>query len=164
MLLLLGCTSNTTFKDDDIVAIVYGDKITYKDVRSLHKFESSNARKYIEGYVIQELVIHEAKSMGIKVEDIDIEDEKQLFPPSAMIEQNKEFFESQAKYLEMTTEEYYEYFLIESKVKQQYMDQYIDKKFGEPSPEEVDNFSKKVNDHLNNLLIKHEDNIQILVK
>ncbi|WP_017754747.1 SurA N-terminal domain-containing protein [Calidifontibacillus oryziterrae] len=160
----VACTANSKYNDADVVAVVKGKEITVKDIRSIYGVKDEEMKQFVKGYVQQELVIYEATEMGIVVDDADIESLIQLFSLESQPEENRKFFERQADYLDMTLEEYYDFFLKETSIKAEYMNQYIEKKFGTPSKENVEEFTKNLNDHMDSLLEKYNNDVKILVK
>lgn len=149
------CNIGTDYKQTDVVAIVFGNEITYKDIMYLNNIEDKNMQNIVKQYVIQELIIHEASELGITVNDKDFEDIYKLFPLEKLNKENRKFFENQANNLGMPIEEYYKFYMIETNKRQEYMNRLLEKKFGES----IDN--EKMASYFEQLLIKYKDDIEI---
>ncbi|MEC1717551.1 hypothetical protein [Schinkia azotoformans] len=155
ILFLFACNNSAYYEDQDVVAIVLENEITYKDVRSLNNVEGKYLRDIVEHYIIQELVIHEATELGIIVKDEDVSQVSTLFPIEEINKENQQFIENQANSLGMTIEEYYQFYIIEISKRQEYMNRLLEFKFGDS----ID--SEKVNSYFEELLIKYKDDIEI---
>ncbi|WP_018922891.1 hypothetical protein [Salsuginibacillus kocurii] len=167
MTISVACSSEVTndegiekLEDVDVVATVKGQEITLKDIRSLYFVEDEDVPKMVENFVEEEILVLEAKSLGIDVTE-EVEMMESLFPLGES--GNEEFFEAQADYLGITVEEYYDTYFKERIERDAYMNHLIDEvldlqNYEVDDAELVDN---EINDFINNLLEEYEEDIEI---
>ncbi|OLO26632.1 hypothetical protein BTR23_22690 [Alkalihalophilus pseudofirmus] len=152
----------TAANDEDVVAIVKGKEITLKDIRSLYFVEEQDIHKMVERFVQEEIMVLEAKSMGIDVTE-ELEGMELLFPLGNT--GNEDFFEIQADYLGITVEEYYEEYFKERIERDAYVNHLIHKRldlsnYGVDESEVID---KEINDFISSLWVEYEEDIEILL-
>lgn len=112
-----------------------------------------------------EIVIHEAKNMGITVSGEKIEELKQVYYPSDEFVQIEDFHKEQAKILGITAEEYYEMWSLTYLERNEYIQEYIKANFDEPSSgEEAEKWGKEIENHINNLFTNYKDKKDLIVK
>lgn len=153
--------SNAT-KDEDVVAVVNSQEITLKDIRSLYFEEDEDISKMVEKFVEEEIMVLEAKRIGIDVTE-ELESMELLFPLGDT--GNEDFFEMQADYLDITVEEYYEVYFKERIERDAYVNQLIDEKldlsdYGADDSEIVE---KEINDFISELWEEYEEDIEIIL-
>ncbi|MHC8517576.1 hypothetical protein [Sporosarcina sp. ITBMC105] len=171
---LAGCQGSghnlSDYDDEDIAAIVNGQEITIGDLRFM--YEDEKVIGNIEGAVKLELLLQEAKEMKVDVsKDIASQQEMLLQLPQhendSLRESIQVFITSQAKKLGMNAEDYYSKYVERRSEQIAYIHAYVRETFGDPdSFDEVElkEFDKKNNDYLNELMEKHSDQIEILIK
>lgn len=173
---LIGCGTNVQsgikdYNDDDIVAIVKNKKITIGELRFLYPDEKVLGN--VEGTVKAELVMQEAKRM-----ELDVSDEiKQTIETMTALhtadidnptkKSDHEFVESQAGKFGMKPEVYYEKYVEIMAEQISYLNAYTKKMLGKPdvnSDKAIEEYNKKANNLLSELVGEHEDEIEILAK
>lgn len=172
---LAGCQGSgkhnlSDYDDEDIAAIVNGQEITIGDLRFM--YEDEKVIGNIEGAVKLELMLQEAKEMKVDVSmDIAAQQEMLLHLPQHENDSFREsiqvFITSQAKKLGLNAEDYYSKYVERRSEQIAYINAYVRETFGEPDTfdeESLREFDKKNNAYLNELLEKHKDQIEILIK
>ncbi|WP_332693565.1 hypothetical protein [Halalkalibacter lacteus] len=149
-------------KDEDVVAVVKGKEITLKDIRSLYFVEDQDIPIMVEKFVQEEVMVLEAKSMGIDVSE-ELESMELLFPLGNT--GNEDFFEIQADYLDITVEEYYEEYFKERIERDAYVNYLINERldlsnYGLDESEVID---KEINDFISSVWDEYEEDIEILL-
>ncbi|PSL41782.1 hypothetical protein B0H99_10125 [Planomicrobium soli] len=147
-------------KDSDVVAIVKGKEITLKKVRALHSVEEKNIPLLVDMYIQDEIMVLEAKTRGIDVSD-DIESIETIFPFGST--GNEDYFETQAEYLGITAEEYYEVYFKERMERDAYINRLMEDQFDMENVEEVPSEArdKELNDFVSSLWKKYKKDIEI---
>ncbi|MBU9722378.1 MULTISPECIES: hypothetical protein [Bacillaceae] len=151
-------------KDDDVVAVVKGKEITLKDIRSLYFVEDEDIPIMVEKFVQEEIMVLEAKSIGIDVSE-DLEWSMELVFPLGNSGNNEEFFEIQADYLNITVEEYYDQYFKEKIERDAYVNQLINERldFSNYDIDDSDLIEKEIYDFIASLLEEYEADIEILL-
>ncbi|MBB4823498.1 hypothetical protein HNO89_000718 [Sporosarcina luteola] len=170
---LIGCGSNQQagsngYKDSDIAAIVGDKNITVGELRFL--YADQDVLKYIDDAVRVELMIQEAKKMNLDLSD-KIDSIKQATATTSLEdiqidESEREFIKSQARKLDMEPEEYFKDYLEIMSERSMYILEYTSNAFGEPdvnNGEELDEFNKKLDVFLDDLVKEKEEEIEILI-
>ncbi|MEB1808353.1 MAG: hypothetical protein LPK26_13855 [Bacillaceae bacterium] len=148
--------------DGDVVAIVKGEEITLKDIRSLYNVPDDKIAMMVENFVKEEIMVVEAKKMGIDVSD-EMEGIELAFPFSDP--ENEDFFEIQAKYLGISSREYYDVYFKERLKRNAYVNNLINEvldlsQYGVDDAELLD---EKINEYIDNLLNEYKEEIEILL-
>ena len=119
----------------------------------------------------EEIVILEAKDMGITVSDEEVEESKQFMLPDSEaserfeMEENKEFYGTQASLLGVAPEDYYEVWEDKTYKRGAYLDRYFDTMFGEPVEEDdAKLWEQKINKHLDELFETYKENGKLTIK
>ncbi|WP_042221384.1 hypothetical protein [Oceanobacillus manasiensis] len=172
IIFLFGCSDNSLsdYDNDDIVAIVRGEEITVGDLRFL--YPDDKALENLPGTVKAKLAEQEVKRMNLDIshELQEIQDTKKVmgnYPPeeddSEIANGTREFADAQSAKFGMTPEEYYEKYFEKSQEMSIYVIAFIEEILGEPdgSGEE---YTKKANALLDDLVDDNEDEIRILIK
>jgi len=172
----MGCSASVQssikdYNDNDIAAIVKDKEITIGELRFLYPDEE--VLENIEGAVKLELILQEAKRMDLDVSDNkDLQTETMLLLPlrdsedpfgKSMIK----FIESQAQKLGMEPKEYYKKYAEIRSEQIAYINGYTQEMFGEPdayNEDGIEEYNKKANDFLNELVKEHKEKIEILIK
>jgi len=159
------------FHDDDIAAIVKGKEITIGDLRFL--YADDEVLGNIEGTAKLDLMIQEAKALSVDISDeISLQAETMLALPLKDIKDPygksmREFIDSQAQKLGIDPEKYYLKYVEIKSEQNAYLNAYTHEKFGEPidyNEEDLEKYNENANDFLNELVKKHKDEIEILIK
>ncbi|MBB5172391.1 hypothetical protein [Texcoconibacillus texcoconensis] len=171
-ILLASCTG-PSYETDDTVAFLDNEEITVEDVMVQYSIEEGG-EDVIEGFLKQEVVVQEAKDMGITVSDEEIEESKQAMMPGSEVSERYEaledqsdqtFYERQASALDMVPEEYFEVWEDKTYTSQAYMDKYISETFDEPASEEdAEAFADDVNDHIDALFEEYQEDGRLVVE
>ncbi|WP_413375874.1 hypothetical protein [Alkalihalobacillus sp. 1P02AB] len=167
LFILVGC-STQTFDNEDTIALLNDNEIRAEDVLKVYPLEED----FIIRYLQDEIVIHEAKELGIKITDEEIEKLKNtIFPGYDTLEVheflevigNEEFIKYQASRLGVSEEEYFDIWFNETHKRSAYIDEYIEQKFGEPPFDEFDEWAEKVEEHLDKLFNDYQTNEKLIV-
>lgn len=173
LVFFVGCSDETTFThpNDEIVAIVNEEEITIKDLRILYNDEQALNR--LDATIKATLVMQEVERLGLDISadmQEDIEMRKQLLTKDTeneALQANRKFAESQAEKFDMEMEDYYEeYVTITAKINAS-MVGYVHEKLGPPenhNEETIEDYNKKANELLDELVKEHEDDIEILLE
>lgn len=165
----VACSNATTEKeavvsvdDGDVVAIVKGEEITLKDIRSLYDVPDDKISIMVENFVKEEIMMLEAQKIGIDVTDV-VESLEFAFPFGET--GNEEFFESQAEYLGITSKEYYDVYFNERLERETYVNELVNEvldlsQYGVDDTELID---EKINQYIDNLLNEYKEEIEILL-
>lgn len=159
---LVACSEQLVTKNK-VIATLKGAEIKVSDILTQYPLED----EYIDIYLKEEIVIHEAKSLGITVSEEKIEEVTQNFYPDFENEtdQVKDFYRQQAEKLKMSAEEYYEIWSRTHVERNEYIQEYIKLKFDEPSSyEKAENWGDEIEVHINNLFTVHKDNHDLIMK
>ncbi|GAE37183.1 hypothetical protein [Halalkalibacter akibai] len=154
--------SFTAVKDEDVVAVVKGKEITLKDIRSLYFVDNQDIPIMVEKFVQEEIMVLEAKSTGNDVSE-ELDSMELLFPLDNS--GNEDFFESQADYLGITVEEYYEEYFKERIERDAYVNHLINERLDISNyrVDELEVMDKEINDFISTLWDKYEEDIEILL-
>jgi hypothetical protein len=163
MTIAVACSPQTTYEDEDVVAVVKGEEITVKDIRSLYFVEDEDMPKMVENFVKEEILVLEAKKMGLDVMD-EMESMDLLFPLGNT--GNEDFFEKQADYLGITVEEYYEVYFRERLERDAYVNKLINEvlDLSNYEADDLEIADEEINEYIDNLLNEYEEDIEILLK
>ncbi|MFV8830365.1 hypothetical protein [Alkalihalobacterium sp. APHAB7] len=165
----VACSNATTEKetvvsvdDGDIVAIVKGEEITLKDIRSLYNVPDEKIAIMVKNFVKEEIMVLEAKKLGIDVSG-EMEGIELAFPFDDT--ENEDFFENQAEYLNMTSREYYDVYFKERLERNAYVNNLVNEvldlsQYGVDDTELLD---EKINEYINGLLNEYKEEIEILL-
>ncbi|WP_170158518.1 hypothetical protein [Aquisalibacillus elongatus] len=168
---VVGCSDSTNYDHDDVVAVVRGEEITVGYIRFFSEVKDEDLPEAVDYYVRETLVIQEAKDMGIDVsegaeeaveffgqypsEDVDTERGKEI----------RSFADDQAEKFGMEPEEFHEEYTRRSYERSEYQNQFFKEHLGEPETEkEAKEMDEKAEQLINELLKKHEDEIEIIIK
>jgi len=170
LILVVGCTNQLNYNDDDIAAIVNGEEITIGELRFLYADEQ--VLDMIEGTVKFRLVEQEAKRMNLDVTDEinqEIEGRQDLPPKNAedaIAKSTREFAVRQAEKFGMKPEVYYRKYVAVTAEQGSYVNAYLEKKLGVPEEREdkIKAYTSKANDLLDDLVEENKDKIKIRIK
>lgn len=163
LLFLVGCSNQ--YNKEDVVAIVGDKEITVADVQLIYDLQDKELNEAVEDYVKEEVMVQEAKKMGINATD-KIEELKAINSPfpQGQTEEQSEYAKEKAKKLGMTEEEYYEKYLEVSTERSAYIMEYVEKEVGKINDEDsAGEYTEKVNELVDSVLTKHTDDIEILI-
>ncbi|MFZ3578654.1 hypothetical protein [Virgibacillus sp. DJP39] len=159
------CSSQPVYDDDEVAAIVMDEKITVGEIRFIYDVNDQELPKMVKEFVKEEIMVQKAKEMGL---DISEEAEETLafthLPPEDSEDPLRKFVEKQAKKVGMSEEKYYQDYLKKTTKRSQYVNQYILKELGHPHSDNENDYVDNVNKHVNNLITKYADEIEILIK
>ncbi|MEH7237828.1 hypothetical protein [Bacillus sp. JJ1562] len=165
---IVSCTSESKYSDDDVAAIVRGDEITVGDIRFLYEVKDKEIRDKLPGIIKGELAIQEAKKLNIDVTEQVLEaiDLNGGYIPendsSPGVKSTREFVDSQAKKLGMDPEEFYQEYIKITTEKSAYIVGYIETIIGD-SLEDIEEYSNKAYQLLDDLVEGNKDQIEILI-
>ncbi|MDQ0298082.1 hypothetical protein J2S78_000490 [Salibacterium salarium] len=151
IILLVGCTG-PEYEKEETIAVLEGEEITAEDVLWQSSLEKE-PEDIIKSYLKQEVVIKEAKNMEITVSEKEVEERVQEEFPGADLTRrfeaygNKDFYREQASLLGVSPEEYYETWEEINYTRGLYWDKYFNEKFGEPTEKNLESWTKKVDEH-----------------
>lgn len=160
--LLAACSDQASNKYDldKIVATLNGKDITTRDIISQYPITEEN----IENYLKQEIIIDEAMNSGITVTKEYINELKETWYPNAESVEMENFNTKEADALGLTNEEYFDMWASTILERVEYFQAYIKTKFGEPSSnEEVEEWGKKIDSHVNNLYESYIENEKLII-
>lgn len=164
-----GCSSQPTYKDEQVAAVVRGKEITVRDIRLLNEFDNEELPQVIRNYVREEIMVQEAMKMGVQLSEntlktISSNHSLPPEPPEGKENPILDFYKNQAKKLGMTPEEYVDIYIKLSIERRAYVSGYLEEKLGSPIPkgEEGKEYHHKLNDLVSNLL--NEEEIEIHIK
>ncbi|QHS21772.1 hypothetical protein GWK91_01910 [Virgibacillus sp. MSP4-1] len=168
-LFLAGCTNNQESENEEIAAMVRGEEIPLEEMQFLYKNEQIPDK--IEGTIKAKLAMQEVKKMGLDLSNKVQERMENLpeLPPEdtshSGTESERAFYDSQAQKLGMDPEEYYKQY--QQKTSEMFVSimTYIEEKLGKPwdDTEENQQYTKQANQLLDDLVKKHDDEIQIFI-
>ncbi|SOC43706.1 hypothetical protein [Ureibacillus acetophenoni] len=160
MIFLVAC-SEQTYDKNEVIATLKGEDIKVSDILTQYPIED----EYIENFLKEEIVIHEAKNMGITVSDEKIEELKQTYYPRGEFTIIEDFHKEQAEVLGITAEEYFEIWSLTYLKRNEYIQEYIKAKFNEPSSiEEGEKWGEEIEAHINNLFTHYKENRDLIIK
>ncbi len=160
LLFLVACSEQTNNKDD-VIAILKGIDIKVSDLLKQYPIEE----EYIEIFLKEEIVIHEAKNIGITVSDQKIEELKQSYYPSNEFTIIEDFHIEQAEVLGITAEEYFEIWSLTYLERNEYIQEYIKTQFNKPSSvEEGEKWGEEIEGHINNLFTHYKEKKDLIIK
>lgn len=170
VLMIAGCSSTLPYDDDDVAAIVRGEKITIWDLRFL--YPDDRVLDQIESSIKATLVVQEAKNMNVDVtEDIEqtllgMGSYPEEDDDTTMAESIREFAEPQANKLGMDPKEYYEQYIEVTTETVAYMNKYVQELLGEPDldGEDIEEYNELANKMIDELVTLHADDIEIFIK
>lgn len=172
LLILLSITACSEQKMDKevTIAILEGEEIKVKDILWQFSLEE-NAEDIMKAYLKLEIVLLEAKEMGITVSEKEIEESKQVMNPGSNVSErykqsiDKEFYQSQASRLGISPEEYFAGWEDRIFRTQSYMNQYIDTLFGYPDDNEsIDEWGQNIDQYLEELFNRYIEDGRLLIK
>jgi hypothetical protein len=153
---LISC-SERTYDKNEVIAIFEGTEIKVSDILTLYPVND----EYIEIFLKEEIVIHEAKKLGITVSEQEMEEQRVMNYPSVQIE---DFHKEQAEELGITAEEYLKIWSLSILERNVYVQKYIKFKFDEPSSdEEIENWGSEIEAHINNLFTTYKENKELII-
>lgn len=167
--ILLSACTGTSYESEDVIAVLKGQEIKGKDILALYPLND----KQIEIYIKEEIIVIEAKNMGIQVSQDEIESIKNSLYPGLnkseilqnIPESNRQFYEEQAAALDITPEEYYEIWSDKHYSRDAYIQKYINEKFFNPATAEgVDLMKQENSNKLNKEIEKHLEELIDLYK
>ncbi|MCP8615858.1 hypothetical protein [Salirhabdus salicampi] len=164
-------SSSNTYDDEDIVAVVLGKEITVRDIRFLYRVTDEELPTFVkERFVKEEVVIQEAKRLGIDVSK-EVEEGVTFFdklPPKGENSPSiRKFVDDQAESLGMSPEEYYDIYMVKSTERSTYVNKYIETVLVDEWPkdeEKIENVTERIEEHFERLLVKYEDEIEIYIQ
>lgn len=160
LIFLVAC-SDQTYDKNEVIATFKGEDIKVSDILTLYPIED----EYIEIFLKEEIIIHEAKNMGITVSDQKIEELKQTYYPSDEFILIENFHKKQAEILGITAVEYFEIWSLTYLKRNEYIQEYIKAKFNEPSSvEEGEKWGEEIEEHINNLFTYYKENKDLIIK
>ncbi|WP_138418899.1 hypothetical protein [Aquibacillus sediminis] len=167
ILFLTGCKQDK-YDNNDVAAIVNDKEVTVEEIRWLHSLEDESLEQLVRSYVKEEIMVQEAMKMGVDVSH-KVEEELKGYSLPAEPPQGKEnpildFYKKQADKLDMSPEEYGEFYIEKSTERREYTKKYIENEIGKPAQSEDIEYHDKLNKMYDNLLTKYQDNIDILIK
>lgn len=172
LIIFLVACSEQDYEKDDVVAILNEKEIKIEDILWLYSLEE-NTEERIIGYLKLEVLIQEAKNIGITITEEEIEDRKlAIFPKSTASERfeesdNKEFLEKQASILGVTPEKYFEVWEDNSHRAGAYIVKYVFEIFDEPNDaehiQEIEAWDQKVNEHIDDLFQRYKDEGKLII-
>jgi hypothetical protein len=162
--IIVGCTSQ--YDNEEVVAKVGDKEITYAEVKLIYNLEEQELFEAVESYVKEELMVQEAKEMGIDVSK-EIEEQKALQTPFPLeqTEQQAAYGKKKAKELGMSEKEFYRKYFNVSTERSAYITKFIDRKIGNLNKEDdAELYMEKVNEFVNSMLTKHADEYEIYIE
>lgn len=165
VLLLTACMERN-YDNEEVVAIFKGEEITASDIRVVYPV----TEQFIGFYVKEEVIINEAKGMGILISDEKVEelkqeaytDSKRFYQQHPDIEQSHK---RQASYLHMSVEKYLENWFTTKIKRTQYIQEYIDQKYGEtPSAEKEEEWGKVIENDIDQLVASYKEKGDLILK
>jgi hypothetical protein len=172
-ILLAGCSSISTYDDNEVAAIVKEQEITVGDLRLL--YPDDKALDYLDWAIKVELVKQEVEKMNIEVTDkLNREEDDDWFgqlPPENTEDQGgkqiRKFAEAQAKKLNMKPEEFQKQYAKIINEQNAYMITYLEEKTGIENVDEeaaMDEFNEKSDALLEKLMKENKDEIEVLIQ
>jgi hypothetical protein len=162
-----GCNQES-YENDDVAAIVNDREITVGEIMSLHNLEYGNLEQLVRNYVKEEIMVQEAKKMGFDVSaKVDEALKSHIFPaepPEGKENPILNFYKEQADKLDMSPEEYAEFYIEKTTERNEFMKKYIEYKVGPLNQSGDMEYQNKLNEMYDNLLITYQDNIEIFIK
>lgn len=159
LILLVGCSG--TIEKKEVIAILNDKEITAEDVLKQYPLEKG----YIENYLKHEVIIAEAKSMGITVTDEEVERLKKNYYPTEEFKKTEKLHEKQATTLGISTEEFFDIWVETYLTKDAYINKYIKRKFKEPkSKEEAEQWGKDIENDFNKVYESYKRDKKLIIK
>lgn len=175
-LLFLTACSGTSYENKDVIAVLKGEEIKGKDILALYPLNDN----HIEIYIKEEIIVTEAKEMGIQVSKDDIDSNKNSLYPGLdtteilqhVPESNRQFYEEQAVALDITPEEYYEIWSDTYYSRDAYIQEYITEKFFDSTSaegvdlmeqEDINKLNKEIETHLEELIELYKKNGDLIL-
>ncbi|WP_096202947.1 hypothetical protein [Bacillus sp. FJAT-45350] len=159
IIFLVAC-SKQTYDKNEIIATLKGKEIKVSDILTQYPIENG----HIETFLKEEIVIHEAKNMGISVSQQRVKELKQSYYSSGELAKIEDFHKEQAEILGITAEDYFEIWSLTYLERNEYIQEYIKLKFDEPrSVEEAEKWGKAIENHINNLFTTYKDNDDLII-
>ncbi|WP_138420836.1 hypothetical protein [Aquibacillus sediminis] len=161
--IIAGCSNQ--YNNEEVIAVVDDKEITVADVRLFYNPEEKGLNEAVKDYVKEEIMVQEAKKMGINISE-EVEELKAINSPfpQEQTEKQSEYAKAKAEKLGVTEEEYYKKYLDVSTERSAYITKYLEKEVGQLNEEDTaDEYTEKVNDYVDSLLVKHSDDIEILI-
>lgn len=172
LIFLGGCNPISKYDDDDVAAIVRGEEITVGELRFL--FADDKVLDYVDGHIKAKLAEQEVKRMNLDVSDkfdeiqMSIDSFRDLYPPeednSKGAKDTRKFYEAQAKKLGMEPIDFFEKHRVVNQEIGVYMQAYVAEVLGEPLANDedfdIEEFNKKANEVLDQLVEAHKDEIE----
>lgn len=169
---IAGCSSISTYDDNETAAIVKGQEITIGDLRFL--YPDDTALDYLDWAISVELVKHKVEEMGLDISDkLSEEGDGRWFgelPPADTKDEGgkqiRKFAESQARKLDMKPEEFQREYARRIEEQNAYMVTYLEKKLGIAEFDEekvMEEFNKEANYLLEELVENHKNEIEVFI-
>ncbi|MCM3710212.1 SurA N-terminal domain-containing protein [Sporosarcina luteola] len=176
LIMLAGCNSISKYDDEDVAAIVRGEEITVGELRFL--YSDDKVSDYLDGTIKAKLAEQEVKRMNLDVSEklqeiqASIDSIEYFYPPeddnSKTAKDTRRFYESQAKKLGMEPKEFFKKHAAANQETGVYLQAYVDSVLGEPTVDDKDfdmeDFNKKANAALDELVKEHKDEIEKFIK
>ncbi|WP_138419432.1 hypothetical protein [Aquibacillus sediminis] len=167
ILFLAGCNQDK-YSNDESAAIVNNKEITVGEIKSLHSIEDGNLKLIVRNYVKEEIMVQEAMKRQIDISDkVDEALEGYIFPaepPKGKENPILNFYKKQADKLDMSPEDYAEFYIEKTTKRREYTKKYIENELGTPNQLDDAEYQNKLNELYDNLLIKYKDNVEIYIK
>lgn len=162
--MITACSNH--YDNEEVVAIVGDKEITVADVRLFYNLEEKELIDATKDYVKEEIMVQEAKKMGLDVtKKLEELNEMNTPFPFKQTKEQKEYAQKLAKDLDMTEEELYEKYLELSNERSAYIMAFLDNKIGKLGKEEDgEEYVERVNKFVDSLLTTYSDNMEILIK
>ncbi|MFZ3580023.1 hypothetical protein [Virgibacillus sp. DJP39] len=142
--IIAGCSDQ--YDNEDVVAIVGDEELTVADVRLFQNLEEKELNDAVKDYVKEEIMVQDAKKMGIDVSK-KVEELKKMNTsfPQEQTKDQEEYAKKKANELDMSEEEYYEKYLDLSTERSAYVMAFLEKEIGELNKEDdADEYVEKV--------------------
>ncbi|AOM84484.1 hypothetical protein [Salisediminibacterium beveridgei] len=169
MILFTACQS-PNYDKDEVIAELNGEEIKVEEVLWQFSLEE-DPEDMMTHFLKQEIMLLEAKDMGIVVSEEEIEESKQaIFPDTEAAERyeltdDKDFHEKQASKLDISPEEYFEAREERMYKVQAYTEKYIEAEFGYPSDsDEIDEWGEKIDSHFESLFDRYKEDGKLIIK
>lgn len=168
LLIVLVACSEQEYKKDDVVATLNEKEIKIEDILWQTSLEE-NPEHRITAHLKLEVLIQEARELGITVLDEEIAQRKRdsQFDSNAseMYELNKQFYEEQASILGVSPEEYFEVWADQSFATGAYLEKYVSMLFGTTNDaENLEVRDKKMNEHMDDLFQRYKNEGKLIMK
>jgi len=168
--ILSGCTGNNAYKDEDVAAVVRGEKITVGYLRFLYPDDAM--KEMIDGVVKAKLAEQEVKKMDIDISKQvkEIKDTYGKYPQDdsndSETQSTRKFADLQAEKLGMDPKEYYQEYTKASAEMVAYINTYVSEVLGELESDEfgVEEYDHHANELLDEIVDRNKSKIDIKIK